>query len=57
MQDALVITTAIAVLFFIGIACSWIGDGISIPISVNAFNKGADKPSSENVAKIIVIIK
>ncbi len=31
MQDALIITTAIAVLLFVGVICSWIGSKLRIP--------------------------
>ncbi len=31
MQDALVITTAIAVLLFVGVICSWIGNRLRLP--------------------------
>lgn len=31
MQDALIITTAIAVLLFVGVVCSWVGNKLRIP--------------------------
>lgn len=31
MQDALIITTAIAVLLFVGVICSWVGNRLRIP--------------------------
>src|SRR3990172_1697532 len=31
MQEALIITTAIAVLLFVGVICSWVGSRLRIP--------------------------